>query len=149
VNTDSTWQVEDWRDYRDNSHQKNHDPFSRRTHPPIPPARSTEWVPLSRISQNCMARDQPEVVGRFCEVVALGLDEAPHGRLGGRLRAGTPPESIRGAARKNGAPCLSPGTGDFGAAKDIVSRLQELHWFAATSTNPSLVLCIAGSSFSK
>jgi hypothetical protein len=22
VNTDSTWQVEDWRDYRDNSHQK-------------------------------------------------------------------------------------------------------------------------------
>ena len=67
-----------------------------------------------------MARDQPEVVGWVCKVCAFGLGEAAHGGLGGRLREGTASESIRGAAWKNGAPFLSPGTGDFGAAKSEV-----------------------------
>jgi hypothetical protein len=34
-----------WRDYRDNNQQKNHDPLGGRVHPAISAPRFTEWVP--------------------------------------------------------------------------------------------------------
>src|SRR5258708_37810138 len=64
-----------------------------------------------------MARNQPEAVGGFLEVLGLGLGAAAYCGVGTRFREGTAPESIRGAARKNRAPCLSLGASGIGAAK--------------------------------
>src|SRR5258708_8013835 len=64
-----------------------------------------------------MARNQPEAVGGFLEVLGLGLGAAAYCGVGTGFREGTASESIRGAARKNRAPCLSLGTSGIGAAK--------------------------------
>src|SRR5258708_27831936 len=64
-----------------------------------------------------MARNQPEDVGGCLEVLGLGLGAAAYCGVGTRFREGTASESVRGAARKNRAPCLSLGTSGIGAAK--------------------------------
>ena len=77
--------------------------------------RSTDC--LGTIAQSRMARNQPEAVGGFLEVLGLGLGAAAYCGVGTGFREGTASESIRGAARKNRAPCLSLGTSGIGAAK--------------------------------
>ncbi|MCU1334206.1 MAG: hypothetical protein JWM08_3198, partial [Candidatus Angelobacter sp.] len=66
---------------------------------------------------------------KFFEVLGLGLGAAAYRGFGRGFRAGTAPESICCTARKNGAPCLSLGAGDFGAAEGldvpIASRARE------------------------
>src|SRR5260370_41598891 len=66
-----------------------------------------------------MAGNPPEAVGGFFEVLGLGLGAAAYRGFGRGFRAGTAPESICCTARKNRAPCLSLGAGDFGAAKGL------------------------------
>ena len=80
---------------------------------------------LGTIAQSRMARNQPEAVGGFLEVLGLGLGAAAYCGVGRGFRAGTASESIRGAARKNRAPCLSRGAGSIGAAKGIVNRFKD------------------------
>src|SRR6267154_2349298 len=77
--------------------------------------RSTDC--LGTIAQSRMARNQPEAVGGFLEVLGLGLGAAAYCGVGTGFREGTASESVRGAARKNRAPCLSLGTSGIGAAK--------------------------------
>src|SRR6266403_1590315 len=91
---------------------------------------------LGAIAQNRVARDQPEAVGRLFAVLGIGLDGAAHCGVGRGFRAGTASESIHGAARKNGAPRLSRGSGDLGAAKSIVSRVERSRRLAAITAEP-------------
>src|ERR1700730_1264988 len=74
---------------------------------------------LGTIAQTRMAGNPPEAVGGFFEVLGLGLGAAAYHGFGRGFRAGTAPESICCTARKNRAPCLSLGAGDFGAAKGL------------------------------
>src|SRR6266436_7686505 len=69
-----------------------------------------------------MARNQPEAVGWFLEVLRFGLGAAAYGSIGRGFRAGAASESIHSSARKNCAPRISRRAGDLGAAKGIVSR---------------------------
>src|SRR6266436_4847005 len=69
-----------------------------------------------------MARNPPEAVGWFLEVLRFGLGAAAYGGVGRGFRAGAASESIHSSARKNCASRVSRGAGDLGAAKGIVSR---------------------------
>src|ERR1700680_1926029 len=68
-----------------------------------------------------MARNPPEAVGRYLEVLGRGLGAAASRGVGRGFRAGAASKSIHGSAWKNRAPCLSRGAGHLGAAKDRVN----------------------------
>src|SRR5258708_12359973 len=78
-----------------------------RRHVPVEPGQVRSADGLGTIAQSRMARDQPEVVGRFFEVLGLGLGAAPYCGVARGFQTGPPPESIHGSARKNRTPCLS------------------------------------------
>src|SRR6266478_4420702 len=55
---------------------------------------------LGIIAQSRMARNQPEAVGGFLEVLGLGLGAAAYRGVGRGFRAGAASQSIHGSARK-------------------------------------------------
>src|SRR5258708_40093114 len=91
-----------------------------RRHVPVEPGQVRSADGLGTIAQSRMARDQPEVVGRFFEVLGLGLGAAPYCGVGRGFQTGAASESIHGSARKNRTPCLSFRAGYIGAAKRAV-----------------------------
>src|SRR6202162_5119468 len=92
-----------------------------RRHVHLEPGQGRSADCLGTIAQSRMARNQPAAVGGFLEVLGLGLGAAAYCGVGRGFQAGAAPESIRGAARKNHAPCLSPGAGDIGAPEGVAA----------------------------
>ena len=69
-----------------------------------------------------MGQDQPEALGRVCEILAVGLGGAAHRRFGGRVQTGTKPKQIHRASRSDGAHVVSRRAGDAGAAEGVGRR---------------------------
>ena len=87
-----------------------------RRHVHLEPGQVCPADRLETIAQSRLARNQPEALGGFREVLRLRLGAAAHCGVGTGFRARTAPESIRGAARKNRSPCLSLRASSIGAA---------------------------------
>src|SRR5713226_2332691 len=90
-----------------------------RRHVHLEPGQVRSADGLGTIAQSRMARNQPEAMGGFLEVLGFGLGATAYRGVGRGLRARAASQSIHGSARKKHAPCLSPGAGDFGAAEGL------------------------------
>src|SRR5882724_4404892 len=66
-----------------------------------------------------VGEDQPEALGRVCEILAVGLGGAAHRRFGGRVQTGTKPKQIHRSLRPDSAHVISRRAGDASAAEGV------------------------------